>query len=408
MTHDQPTAKKKILFVDDEPRILDGLRRMLRSHRKSWDMVFVDSGPRALEALGCESFDVLVTDMRMPGMDGAELLKSVQERSPQTARIVLSGHSDMKASLRSVHVSHQFLAKPCEARELTAVVEQACGLHALLEEPALRSQIAVLSELPGLPRVYEELVCAMADEEVDLRDVGAIVEQDVGISAKLLQIVNSSYFGIRREIVNVTEAATYLGLTVLRDLVLSIEVFGQRGAGSLKGLSLEREQRHSLSTGHLARMLAEDSTVAEQAFLAGMLHDVGKLIIGTQLPDAMKRIVAERAETGAPVHEIEQRVIGVTHAEIGGYLLGLWGMPYSIVEAVAFHHRPSRAAVRDEFGVLAATHVADALAHESWSGVPPSESGLDVGYLEELGVIGRIPEWRERAWEFATANEQAA
>jgi HD-like signal output (HDOD) protein len=399
---------KRILFVDDEQGILDGLRRMLRPNRLVWDMTFLNSGAEALSAMEQEPFDVLVTDMRMPAMAGAELLTLVQERFPGTVRIVLSGHADLEASMRSVSVSHQFLAKPCGADTLKKVVDRACELADLLHEPKLRDALGTVKGLPVLPRVYNALTTALAEEDVDIHDIGDIVEQDAGIASKILQLVNSSFFGIRREIGNLRQATSYLGVNTIRDLVLCFEVFQQfDGGDKVAGFSLEREQNHSLLTARIARKLLNEKVAAEQAFLAAMLHDVGKLVLATQLPKLLQDVLEAGAGVTRPFHRVEEELHGVSHAEIGAYILGLWGMAYPVVEAVALHHHPGRIAEPAAFDVLGATHVGDALAREQ-EGCSPRAIELDMEYLRTVGVEDKLPDWRAIAAEEAGIEDEAA
>jgi len=390
---------KRILFVDDEPSILDGLKRMLRSQRKVWGMSFAGSGPQALEVLGAEPFDVIVTDMKMPGMNGAELLKHVQERHPATIRIVLSGHADMEASMRSVAVSHQFLAKPCEAEQLKSVVERACCLDVLLRDRQLTEILGQVSDLPVLPRVYHALTDALSKEEADLGDVGAIVEQDSGIASKILQLVNSSFFGIRREIVDIRQATSFLGITTIRDLVLSFGMFSAFDLADSR-FSIEREQEMSFAASRIARRLLPDANAAGLAFLAAMLHGSGKLVLASRFREDFVKVLGLGGGLTRPLDEVEREVLGVSHTEIGAYLLGLWGMPYPVVEAVAHHLHPSQVGGEVSFGVLGAVHVAVALAHEQFD--ESNSLSVDEAYLEQCGVLDQLPEWRAMAVEEAT------
>jgi len=399
---------KRILFVDDEPNILDGLKRMLRSQRKVWHMAFTTSGAEALSVMADEPFDVIVTDMKMPGMNGAELLQRVQDEHPRTIRFVLSGHADLEASLQSIAVSHQFLSKPCEAGLLKSVVERACGLDDLLQQQSLRRILGTITELPVLPEVYQALTKALGEEEVDIQEIGSIVEQDIGIAAKILQLVNSSFFGYCRDFTDLRDATAYLGVNTIRDLVLTFAMFRQfEGSAVPAGFSIARVQSHSLLTSRIARRLLSEKKVAEQAFLAAMLHDVGKLILMTCFAEPFETIIKSGAGSKRPFHEVEEEVIGVSHAEIGAYLLALWGMPYPVVEAVAHHHHPTRVLGQTELGVLGATHVADALAQEQ-DGNNPATFALDEEYLETLGVLGKLPEWRAIAAEEAGGEKEAA
>ncbi len=399
---------KRILFVDDEVNILHGLRRLLRSQRRVWDMSFVGSGEEALAMMATKPFDVLVTDMQMPGMNGAELLEHVQARHPRTVRIVLSGHSDMEACMHSVSGSHQFLSKPCDADALRAVVERACNLDRLLQAPRLREKLGAVVELPVVPRTYDALSRALAESEVDLQVVAGIVEQDIGIASKILQLVNSSYFGLRHEVVDLRQATAYLGVTTIKNLVLAFGMFRQIETRTLPArFSIDREQSHALLTARIASKLLNDKAASQQVFLAALLHDVGKLVLATHLVDDYESVAAAQDVSGRPSYRIETELLGISHAYIGAYLLGLWGMPYSIVEAVAHHHAPRRVLHQTEFGLLAATHVADALASEQ-NGDLVRCGELDEAYLDDLGVLNRLPAWRKLAAEAAESSNDAA
>jgi HD-like signal output (HDOD) protein len=399
----------RVLFVDDEPNILMGLRRLLRPRHNEWEMTFVASGAEALAAMQESPYEVIVTDMKMPGMDGAALLSQVQKRYPRSVRIVLSGHADLEASMRSVQVSHQFLAKPCDAGLLNEVIERACSLQSLLRDTTLQERLGSISDLPVLPRVYRSLTEALADPEVDLGRIAEIVEQDAAITAKLLQLVNSSYFGLRKEVNDLRRATAYLGINTIRDLVLSLEVFRQFEQDErTRGFSIEREQRHALLAARLARQFVKDKIQGEQAFLAAMLHDLGRLVLASHLPEQLARVTQAGVGSQRPLYETEYELFGgICHAEIGGYLLGLWGMPYPIVEAVANHHHPGRVTPQRGFGVLAAVHVAQALAEEQ-EPLSAARAGVDEEFLASLGVLDQLDGWREIAAREAGSQQEAA
>ena len=216
---------QRILFVDDEPGILDGLRRTLRPMRSVWLMQFADGGQTALQILEGGEIDVVVSDMRMPGMDGAELLQIVRERWPSVARIILSGHADRSAAVRSVGVAHQFLVKPCDGNELRSVVQRTCALRATLISPEVLSTLTELGELPAIPALYAALNRELAKPEPSLPALSKLIGRDPGMSAKILQLVNSAFFGLRRRVKSINEAVTNLGTDVVRSLALSSTAF---------------------------------------------------------------------------------------------------------------------------------------------------------------------------------------
>lgn len=395
--------KKRILFVDDEPQILEGLRHRLHRQRKKWEMEFVHGGHEALERLSNEPFDVIVTDMRMPRMDGAELLRRVHENHPGIVRIVLSGHAEMEIAFKAVPVAHQFLNKPCDAGLLESVVDRACGLHALINDETVRNTMGKIKTLPTMPVVYNRLMAALARDDTSPRVVAKILEQDLALCAKLLQIVNSAFFRLPRTIAKIEEAVSYLGFNTIKQVVLAVEVFGANGDDPvIAGLSVRELQQHSMLVASIASLLLDDRQGKEDAYVAALLHDIGKLLLAMELPEHFGMVLAAMGEQQGPMYLHEERLSAVTHAEIGAYLLGLWGLPYPIIEAVANHHHPSRVE-EQEFGVLGAVHVADFLVnelHESrGDGSVADGAGADREYLEGLGVWEKMDSWRELAQE---------
>jgi HD-like signal output (HDOD) protein/ActR/RegA family two-component response regulator len=394
---------RRVLFVDDELRILEGLRRMLRVQRREWEMAFAPGGEAALALMAASPFDVIVTDMRMPGMDGATLLAQVREQYPQVVRIVLSGYTEPSTALRVVPFAHQFLAKPCDAETLRVAVERACHLKGLLNDDSIRRTVGALPDLPSLPRTYGALTQALTEPDASLQKIARIVEQDVGISAKVLQLVNSAFFGIAHSITNIEHAVVYLGINTLRSLVLSLEIFRVfEPKTPLPGFSLEELQYHARLAAHIAARLPVPKQLAEITMAAGMLHDVGKLILAWKLPYRFKKLLAQAAEEHGPLYKVEEREYGFSHAEIGAYLLGLWGLPYILVEAVALHHGPNRVP-HQNFDAVSAVYVANLLAHEleAPSSEVPSENDTDTNQeeLTRLGGAEDLAAWRAMAAE---------
>ncbi len=390
---------KRILFVDDEPGVLEGIRDLLRPYRRKWDMVFVVSGEAALEELERAPFDIIVSDMRMPQMDGATLLKAVQTRFPRVVRFILSGYSEFEASLSSVSVAHQFLSKPCDPEQFRGALERACSLRDLLNDEALMATIGEISSLPSVPAAYRAITRALENPDAKVKEIAAIIEQNSVICAKILQVANSAFFAPAHRVSSIAEAVSYLGITMLKTLVLSFESFGHFRMGMrVPEAEIDRLQRRALLTARLCRQIA-GPIGAEEAFTSGLLHDIGYLIIAYYLPDRYKRLLAASQAEGRPFHELEREFYGITHAELGAYLLGLWGLPNPIVEAVAHHHEPWRVP-HAAFGSLDALYVADVLILEQeGSGATPP---LNVLHLETLAAPAEVHHWRELARELMT------
>lgn len=375
----------RVLFVDDELQVLEGIEDMLRARRTGWQMEFALGGAEALERLAAAPFDAVVSDMRMPGMSGAELLERVRRGWPAAVRIILSGYADIGSALRAVPVAHEFLSKPCGPDALHEAVERATQLQAALNAEPLRAIVAGASDLPAEPGVFAALTAELSSADASIPQIAALVERDIGVSAKLLQIVNSAFFGRSRRIAGVGEAINLLGLALLRGLVLSVEVFTVFEPRAGSRFSLARLEGHAGVVGSIACALVDEEERAE-ALVAGLLHDVGRLLLASARPDELDAILDEQAGTGRPLHELEREHLGTTHAEIGASLLALWGLPFSIVSAVAHHHEPERTGAAG-IDLAAAVAMAEALSRGA---EPPAE------LLAREGAAERIAAWRAR------------
>jgi HD-like signal output (HDOD) protein len=394
---------KRILFVDDEPQILDGLRNLLRKQRKQWDMVFAEGGQAALCELEKSAFDVVVSDMRMPGIDGATLLGRVKEMYPASARIILSGHAERDSIVRALPVAHQFLSKPCDASLLRIVVERACELQRLLQNEGIRAVIGKLDKLPSAPTTYWELTRVAARSDVAIGDLAEIIERDPAMTVKVLQLVNSGYFGMPQKLASVRQAVSYLGTDLVKALALTVHAFGTLAAESIPGCSPEELQRHALQTARLVKRMVSNPEQAGPAFTAAMVHDIGRLVLVLGVPDVVARAVQEERETGKASYLVELELLGVSHAAVGAYLLGVWGLPLPIVEAVAYHHTPSLVK-EGAVHALAVVHVADALLGGQ-SGVQAknrTSALLDMEFLERAGMSQQL----EELWQVAESIKQ--
>lgn len=380
----------RILFVDDERNVLEGLRRMLYVHRNEWEMTFVSSGAEALKRLSESPYDLLVTDVRMPEMNGIQLLEEVVKRYPQVIRMVLSGTADAELTLQSVSLAHQYLMKPCDAQTLRATVQRALCLRLLLSNSDLRDKISQVQSLPSIPAVYAELVQVLRSDDASPQAVGAIMARDMGMTAKVLQLVNSAFFGVRREITSPLEAVVYLGMETVQSLVFTVSAFSQFRLPSPCSFSVQDLHRHSLAVGTLARGIAKSMHLppasVDHTFVGGLLHDIGKLVLVSSYPEQYQSAI-ERAREGAiAVNESEHNIFGTSHGEIGAYLLWLWGLPDPVTDILALHHYPSRDT--QVAPAVVAVHVANALVNGA------SEQDIDLDCLRTMKLEDNLHEWR--------------
>jgi HD-like signal output (HDOD) protein/CheY-like chemotaxis protein len=384
-----------VLFVDDDERVLRGIRRTMRTTHPDWDMSFVESSEAALEHLEESGADVIVSDAQMPGVDGLALLQLVRMRFPETARIMLTGQVKKEHTYEAVGLVHQFLAKPVPPAELRAAIDRALHLRALLDDHTLRGVVSRMRALPSQPDVYTRLMRAVRSEDVGLDEIARIVEENPSVAARVLQLVNSAFFGLPRPTASIKEAVVFIGTKTLRTLVLSVEAFRdlELGSGS-SGLIPDALQAHAVTT---ARIAAEMVPVDEKeaAYSAGLLHSIGVLVLGSQLPDEWLRIVDEARASERSLLEVEQLVLGINHGQIAAALLSLWGLPHDVIEAVAQHLSPAPVA---GFGgrLVGVTHVASRLAEEICDPYLPgvATTPIDHAYLAAEGSDSSLDDWR--------------
>ena len=388
--------KKKVIFVDDESNILDGLRRMLRSIRNEYDMYFVTGGMEALKLMEGECFDVVVSDMRMPGMDGAELLEKVKNKYPHTVRIMLTGQADEQSILRTVGIVHQFLAKPCDPEKLKTILIQTSVLQNMLSNGGLKNLISQLGKLPSLPSTYSRLQKAIATPNVAIHEIAEIIAQDIAMTAKILQLVNSAFFGLYSQVDSPLRAVTLLGFDTIKALVLNLAVFSEiKDPGRI--FKIDELWDHSFMVGNIAKAIASKQTdekeLISNAFLAGTLHDLGKLILLSSLPDKYRQVIAEALEKKITLPEAELHVFGATQSAVGSYLVGLWGFTGPVIEAIAFQNSIDKYP-GDTFSPALAVHIANVLYYR----IRPEQAlgrslELNMPVLERLGLQGEVAEW---------------
>lgn len=377
---------KRILFVDDELDVLSGLRTMLHRRRHEWDMHFASSGAVALNEIEKQPFDLICSDMRMPEMDGAQLLREVAERWPHMVRIVLSGFGELGQTIKLVPVAHQYLSKPCEGLRIEATLDRCLNVQDMLKRTELRALVGRVKKLPAQPKIYQKLCAAMLRRDVNGSDVAKIIASDAAIAARILQVANSAFFRLSRQIAKIEQAVSYLGFTSIRNLALSAEVLSAtKDLKTIPGLSLDAIRVEAVKTAAVMREFTKDTPFADDAFIVGLLHNVGLLVLVEACPDKLELAVRDAQNSSAKLIEAEQKHIGTTHMEVGAYLLAIWGLPYFIVDAVANQNRPERPTT-SEFDLWAALTIALQLLSDAKQLSHSTALGVDESFLARVAA----------------------
>ena len=401
---------------------------MLRSVSRDWSIQLAETAPQALEILSQdEPFDLVVSEIRLPGMDGIEFLGIVRDKYPLTARFALSGRSDSEALLKVAAVSHQFISKPCDARHLSNLVARTLAIRDHLHSPAMRKTLMSIGSLPSVPALYTEIMNEIQSEDPSVRKVGEIISQDIAMSAKVLQIVNSAYVGLGHGVRDAVHAATLLGLEHLKNIALAVGLFSTaEGKKISKQFDMDALWQHSLGVANFAKRIAESEVkehrITDYSFTAGLLHDAGLIILATQKADELDEAIHRSRAEGIPLFKIELQIFGVSHAQLGACLLELWGLPDLVVEAIAYHEYPTArpeedffaneeetggyegpgAASESPFTALTAVHVANHFAVAQSPGSEDYEAGLDMAYLAANGMDKQIERW----WDLCFSQDE--
>ena len=387
---------KRILFVEDNEVLLELYGMLLDGESDQWQTTLAPDGQAAMALLRQSAFDVVVSDMQMPGMSGIELLSEVRKLHPQTSRIIISGVTDQAEAADSLNCTHLFIPKPFDIKTLRSTLARISSLDAYLKDDNLRGLAGKMRSLPSFPLLYLEIIREIESPSSSIQGIAKIVAKDRGITAKILQVANSAAIGLAERVNDPVEAVQQLGMTTVRSLVLSAQVYSTFAPGRLKHFSADALWAHLMKCGDLARTLMRreraEFAESEDAFTAGMLHDMGKLMLADSLPDEFEKALTLAAQEKIPLPAAELEIFGATHAGLAAYLFGLWGLPAAIVEAVAFHHTPEKSELK-KFSALTAVHVANALAEESPAG------SLNLDYLHQIGIAHRLDDWQDTAAE---------
>jgi putative nucleotidyltransferase with HDIG domain len=383
--------RSRILFVDDEPLMREFYSMVGPLLGSDYEIYTVSSGKDGLEFLKRTPVDIVISDLVMPEMNGQEFMAAVSREHPDSMRIVISAHEDQLTVAQCLMFGHRYFSKPFDLKNLAGVLKRICHLKHLIGSEKLKRVISGLGALPTPPRIYLRLSEAIGSSYSSLDQIAAIVQEDPGLTVKLLQIANSAYFGNAQKVVTPAEAVQMIGLEILRALVLCIHAFKFYHEKNFKSISAAELWDHSLRTASAAQKLARYENLpaasCEEAFVSGLLHDIGKLVLAANA-DTDYRVVMERSRAeGTPVDQVEWEVFGATHAQIGAYLLGLWGLPEAIVSNVELHHSLDLNA-NTGFTAAAAIHIAQFLERS-----PDRISQLDTRFLKQIGVENRISEW---------------
>ena len=390
--------KKRICFVGFSGHDLELLQSALLRVKGIWACELFTDGAAALLAMGAGNVDVVVAKAGKNSMDSAEFMHQAAALQPRAVRFIVGDLVEQELIINCIGATHQFIAEPCKPQDLISAIQRGLALDSFISSDQIRALAPKLRRMPSLPSAYFEVLKQVESSSATIQSVGEVILRDPALTARLLQMVNSSAFALAQKVTDPMEAMSWLGLETVKSLVLCLQVFAQDDAAKQAGISLDELWEHSAVVAKMAHDITlfqtGDKLLASDAFTAGLLHDVGRIVIASNLPKEYAETVKVAKEQKRPLHVQEAAQFGVHHAQIGAYLMGLWGMPAALVEAVAMHHTPSRTPARD-FSLLTAVHVADVFAHEDEEG---GHEGISASFdiTQTVAYLRAHGGWNER------------
>ena len=388
---------KELLLVDDEPSVVRALSASLRRVRDRYHVRVAIGAEEAAEAMLVTPADIVVTDMRMPGADGEALLRTLQATWPSTVRIVLSGWAEPSASRRVAMLAHLFLSKPIESEQLVARLDGVSAVIDRLQRPELRSLVGRLRRLPVLSRTSRVLRALLSEPEVTASQVAAVVKQSPSLTAKVLHLGNSAFFAAGAQVTSVERAVTVIGTETLHALVIAADIFAETPRGAPVGDAMLRLQLRALFAARIARALTPRRTRNPDAWTAAILHEIGLVVMMSEGTDLLHELTERVHAHGERIEEAEHALWGATHADVGAYLLGLWGFEWDVIQAVGGHLAlPGDVTPVDTAGVTALTAALAAEAFPLWPHAPESR-GIPPVAAGDTAAAELHARWRELA-----------
>lgn len=375
--------KTSILFVTTDEKLIGELIRNIVPIQDEYSIFFADNGERCLQILANNKIDFVFSSANIIMPTGANILNEIKRLFPEVIRFALVPNLDNQTVAQISQYVHQLVPPPYTKETIIERIERTLHIQKILNNEKVVNLVKNTTTLPSLPEIYIQIEQETAKPDFSLIKIANLISKDPNLTAKILQIVNSAYFGLQKEITNINFALSYLGVNVIKSLIFYIHLFSHFKITSENRKYLEKFWQHSLvvasNSYHLANKYLREKYEIDSSYTAGVLHDVGKFIL-LNTYTYPQNIILLAEQKAIDNLEAELEIYECTHAEIGAYLLGLWGFPLHIVEAVAYHHQPSLLN-KSKLNLATIIHLADFLYY-----VPR----LDVEHIREINYEKEI------------------
>jgi len=390
---------RKVLFLEDDHHLVDELIRYTADGRHDWELVHAADTASAWQHFLKGPVDVLIARTAAADENGAGFWRRLIEHSPQTVRLAIaSSRLEPGRAAESLQFTHQCLAEYIRADLLTSIIDSIVDLQNHLANLRLEAEIGGLLSLQALPDNYIGIIKELQSPEPSVKRISGLIQLDMAMTARVLQLVNSAFFSLPNRVAKVEQAVSLLGISTVRSMLVSMQLFSVFEGGPVPKRHVEQVWEHSVKVAGLAREIAAREGASdldqENTLLAGMLHDLGKLIL-FKLPEYREALTVQRRAGIDDEYRLEKELYGCTHAEAGGYLIGIWGINSAVSEIVTHHHHPGNSRAPGVFSPLTAVHAADFIIHSRNRSSQAIKPDLDLSYMEKIGYADKVEEWAQ-------------
>lgn len=390
---------RKVLLLEDERRIIEEMNQQFARAPHNWDLAQAGDSASAWQHFVDGPVDIIIARITAADENGAGFWRRLIEASPQTVRLAIaSSRLEPIRAAESLQYTHQCLSEDIRADLLIKGIDFVVYLQNRLANLRLEAEIGGLLSLQALPDNYIGIIKELQSPEPSVKKISGLIQQDMAMTARVLQLVNSAFFSLPNRVAKVDQAVSLLGISTIRSMLVSMQLFSVFEGGPVPKRHAEQVWEHSVKVAGLAREIAAREGASdrdqENALLAGMLHDIGKLIL-FKLPEYREALTARIRAGINDEYSLEKELYGSTHAEAGGYLIGIWGINSTVAEIVAHHHKPAESRSMTGFTPLTAVHAADFIIHNRNQPSGAVKPALDESYMESLEYMGKMQEWSQ-------------
>lgn len=392
-----------LLIIDSNLEATESYQKALAPKAASWTVHYAASADEGLKLAEAHTPDIIVTALSLNDGQGLKVLSQAIDAAPLAHAFIAAEESDRPQLAAAFEGGCRYLPSPCPSDRLLLEFQRCLAIDAWLESPVIKEIVSSRSEFESLPAHHHQIVTALNAPHSAIDEVAEAIANDLALSAKVLETANSSFYGFDENVADIKQAISLLGLSNTRNIVLATHVFSKVGQDSEHQSLIKEIWHHSIAVAGAARRICLHETnnhcAAEEAYSAGLLHDIGKIVLLGVVPDEYIEAQRLSREESLSAWQTEYKVLGCDHAEVGAYLLAKWGLPSTVSEAAALHHRPANSC-HGTFSTLAAVHAANAIVRKRRNPKHADATPITNFLIE----IGKSQQWAD--WEAIAKGEK--